>query len=118
MGALALVEKNLAILWDEPSGMYMAASDGCRQIDIWAARTWFTSASPTRRNVNESAGSWSTTTRRSSMRVKCGTCRPGSTGRTGRTGRAARRQTSAKDLYQNGALGYGKRLGRLRNRPD
>lgn len=31
----ALVEKNLASLWDEESGMYMAASLDCRQIDIW-----------------------------------------------------------------------------------
>ena len=30
-----LIQKNLDILWDEKSGMYLAASINCRQIDIW-----------------------------------------------------------------------------------
>jgi len=33
----ALIEKNLASLWDENSGMYMAASEACRQIDVWGS---------------------------------------------------------------------------------
>ena len=32
-----LIEKNLSILWDEQAGMYLAASQDCRQIDIWGS---------------------------------------------------------------------------------
>jgi hypothetical protein len=33
----ALIEKNLACLWDDKSGMYFAASHDCRQIDVWGS---------------------------------------------------------------------------------
>lgn len=33
----ALIEKNLSTLWDEQAGMYLAASQDCRQIDIWGS---------------------------------------------------------------------------------
>ena len=32
-----LIEKNLSTLWDEKAGMYLAASQDCRQIDIWGS---------------------------------------------------------------------------------
>ena len=32
-----LVEKNLSSLWDEKTGMYLAASQDCRQTDIWGS---------------------------------------------------------------------------------
>lgn len=32
-----LIEKNLATLWDDKAGMYLAASQDCRQIDIWGS---------------------------------------------------------------------------------
>lgn len=35
MARATLIEKNLKSLWDESSGMYLAASQDCRQIDIW-----------------------------------------------------------------------------------
>ena len=32
-----LIHKNLSILWDDQAGMYLAADEGCRQIDIWGS---------------------------------------------------------------------------------
>ena len=32
-----LIRKNISILWDEQSGMFLAADKDCRQIDIWAS---------------------------------------------------------------------------------
>lgn len=33
----ALIRDNLRLLWDEPSGMFLAADRDCRQIDIWGS---------------------------------------------------------------------------------
>ena len=32
-----LIRKNISLLWDEQSGMFLAADKDCRQIDIWAS---------------------------------------------------------------------------------
>ena len=32
-----LIQKSLSILWDDQAGMYLAADEDCRQIDIWGS---------------------------------------------------------------------------------